>query len=586
MLDHILFGSRHRSCLHNVRTRSGNITLTDHEMVLAEVRFKEVAQKPRSQPKVYTDKLRDEVAREAFCAEVKRYLDESDIVEGEEQSWANFRTALNAAATKLLIPEKRVQKPWTTFETLALIRKRAELQLRKHSYAEELLVFSNCCKEVLKALRSDKRQWLKDKGETIRDHSDKGDLKELFRESKQLCRKWSPHISKLVSTTGEPLKTKEERLERWTEHFKHLLNPATTSGNSVLSIVEASESLEIDLGPIRFDELLYAVRKLKNCKASGPDNISVEMLKSHIGIAEWLWDIVNKCWTEENLPQDWKLAEVAPLYKNKGKRSECGNYRGISLLSVHGKAFASIILTRCKDALDQVLREEQCTFRKSRGCTDQLFALRQILAKCMAFQLDVSFCFNDFRAAFDSVDREMMYKTMKHYGLPQKVLNVIRNSCEGFKCCVKAEGEKGQMFDVKTGVRQGDVWSPILFGLVINYVLANSVQGGINIGRCVADLDFADDVALLGISDSEVQANLHRIEYLAEALGLMINVGKTKNIGAKCKKLGASVPIAQKNVEVLTGNNKGRFGTLIEAENQYRLFIGREVLVGKMKNAG
>ena len=125
----------------------------------------------------------------------------------------------------------------------------------------------------------------------------------------------------------------------------------------------------------------------------------------------------------------------------------------------------------------------------------------------MAFQLDVSFCFIDFCTAFDSVDREMMYKIMKPYGLPQKVVNVIRNSYEGFKCCDKAEAEKGQMFDVKTGVRQGDVWSPILFGLVINYVLANSVQGGINIGRCVADLDFADDVALLGVSDSEVQAN-------------------------------------------------------------------------------
>ena len=138
----------------------------------------------------------------------------------------------------------------------------------------------------------------------------------------------------------------------------------------------------------------------------------------------------------------------------------------------------------------------------------------------MAFQLDVSFCFIDFRNEFDSVDREMMYKIMKHYGLPQKVVNVLRNSCEGFKCCVKAEGH---IFDVKTGVRQDDVWSPILFGPVINYVLANSVQGVIDIGRCVADLDFADDVALLGVSDSKVQASLHRIEFLAEAVGLMIN---------------------------------------------------------------
>ena len=54
----------------------------------------------------------------------------------------------------------------------------------------------------------------------------------------------------------------------------------------------------------------------------------------------------------------------------------------------------------------------------------------------------------------------------------------------------------------------------------------------------------------------------------------------------KCKKPGASVPIARKKVEVLTGNHKGRFGIPIEAENQFRLLIGREMLVGKKKNAG
>ena len=52
------------------------------------------------------------------------------------------------------------------------------------------------------------------------------------------------------------------------------------------------------------------------------------------------------------------------------------------------------------------------------------------------------------------------------------------------------------------------------------------------------------------------------------------------------KKTEASVPIAQRNVEVLTGNRKGRFGTLFEAGNQSRLLIGREMLLGKKKNAG
>ena len=57
-------------------------------------------------------------------------------------------------------------------------------------------------------------------------------------------------------------------------------------------------------------------------------------------------------------------------------------------------------------------------------------------------------------------------------------------------------------------------------------------------------------------------------------------------MGVKYEKPGASVPIAPKNVEVLTENYKGRFWTLIEVENQSRLLIGREVLVGKKKNAG
>ena len=230
--------------------------------------------------------------------------------------------------------------------------------------------------------------------------ADRGNLKEVFGASQQICRNWRPQLTKLVSSTGVNLRTKEERLERWTEHFSQLLNPSTFSCSTRLDPEEAAESLPIDLSPIRFEEVLEAVRRLKNGKASGPDNISCEMLKAHKGIVEWLWDIIDKCWSTEVLPDDWKVAEIVPLYKSKGKRSECSNHRG------------------------------------------------------MAFQLDISFCFIDFRAAFDSVDREQMYQIMKHYGLPQKVINIIRNSYDGFKCRVKAEGEKGRLFHVRTGVRQ------------------------------------------------------------------------------------------------------------------------------------
>ena len=121
---------------------------------------------------------------------------------------------------------------------------------------------------------------------------------------------------------------------------------------------------------------------------------------------------------------------------------------------------------------------------------------------------------------------------------------------------------------------------------MINYLLANSVHKRIDLELCVAYLDFADDVALLGVSDSEDEANLHRIEFLAEDVGLKINVGKTKNMDVKCEHPVASVTFAQKNVGVLTRNHKDRVGTLIEAKNQSRLLIVTELLMGKNKNVG
>ena len=102
----------------------------------------------------------------------------------------------------------------------------------------------------------------------------------------------------------------------------------------------------------------------------------------------------------------------------------------------------------------------------------------------------------------------------------------------------------------------------------------------------MADLDFADDVALVGVSDSEVQENLHRIEALAEAAGLKINVAKTKNTGVKCDSPNVvAVPSIQQNVEILTGTHKGKLGLLAETSSQSRLTIGTEVLLGTKKKA-
>ena len=68
------------------------------------------------------------------------------------------------------------------------------------------------------------------------------------------------------------------------------------------------------------------------------------------------------------------------LYK-KGDKSECGNYRGISLVSVGSKLLSNMIFFRLRNAAHKVLREEQCCFRKGSGCVNHYFTLRLIIEK-------------------------------------------------------------------------------------------------------------------------------------------------------------------------------------------------------------
>ena len=74
-------------------------------------------------------------------------------------------------------------------------------------------------------MRSDKRKWLIEKRTLIQELADKGSIREMFGETKLVCRKWCPQTTKLMCKDGQVLGKKEERLERWTEQFTQILNP-------------------------------------------------------------------------------------------------------------------------------------------------------------------------------------------------------------------------------------------------------------------------------------------------------------------------------------------------------------------------
>ena len=106
------------------------------------------------------------------------------------------------------------------------------------------------------------------------------------------------------------------------------------------------------------------------------------------------------------------------------------------------KIFCKVLLNRIEPVLDGVLREEQASFRKGRGCNDQIFVVRHLMQQANEMKASLSLCVVDFEKAFDSVSREAMGKD-----------GVLREEQVGFR---KGQGCNDQIFVVRHLMQQAN----------------------------------------------------------------------------------------------------------------------------------
>ena len=124
-----------------------------------------------------------------------------------------------------------------------------------------------------------------------------------------------------------------------------------------------------------------------------------------------------------------------------------------------------------KDSVDAQLRDQQAGFRKDRSRIDQIATLRIIVEQSTEWNSSLYINFIDYEKAFDRVDRMTLWRLLRHYGVPEKIVNIIQNSYDGLNCQIVYGGQITDSFEVKTGVRQGCLLSPFLFLLVIDWVM-------------------------------------------------------------------------------------------------------------------
>ena len=164
---------------------------------------------------------------------------------------------------------------------------------------------------------------------------------------------------------------------------------------------------------ISTDEVQAAIRALKPGKAASIDQIRPELLKSlsRHGIL-WLTRACCVVWREGRVPVDWQAGTVVPVFK-KGDRRECPNYRGITLLSLPGKAYSRVLEQKCRTIVEPKIQDTQCGFCPERGTTDQQFTLCQVFEKAWEFAKSVYTAFIDLEKTYDRVPRDLLRSVLK-----------------------------------------------------------------------------------------------------------------------------------------------------------------------------
>jgi hypothetical protein len=270
-----------------------------------------------------------------------------------------------------------------------------------------------------------------------------------------------------------------------------------------------------------------------------------------------LTSLFTVCWNQGQIPDSWKHSRIVTIYKKKGDRSNCGNSRGISLLDVAGKILTRIMLHRfVRHIAQRVLPESQAGFRSERSTIDMIFIARQLLEKAREHQQETNFAFIDLIKAFDTVNRQMLWKLLDKFGCPPKFLTILRQFHEGMNAQVLVGGEASPSFPVSVGVKQGCVIAPVLFNVYLVAVTLLSrrtldINDGVrvkyrldgnlfNLRRLsaktktstvvISELQFADDAAATSPSTLGLQRTVASLHTAYQCMGLEVNTTKTQTL--------------------------------------------------------
>ena len=370
---------------------------------------------------------------------------------------------------------------------------------------------------------------------------------------------------RVVKKDGTITEDKKEIVEEKRKYYQELYGKRTEKEDLVLKeesmrkvikkAMKDNKNNDKELNR-RFEtkEVEKAIDETKRKKASGPDEITNEMLKEGKDLIKTqITEIFNKIKEEkEEIPETWTMGDIIiSIYKGKGRMDELINQRGLSLTSAILKCMEKILAERIEPIIKKNSTSLQGGGKRGESPEEYLYILQTIIDINKKEKKQTKLIVTDVEKAFDQAWRVGVMHNLMERGINGQILNLIWQINNNMKARIKEDDIYSDEFEVEESIRQGSCLSAIIYAQHIAKVVEDLEEKdfGRKVGKCkIPAIAWQDDVTLIPEGEEEEDQMIKVFEKGTRENRINLSEKKTKVIIIG-KKEGAQTRMKNKIIE-------------------------------------